>query len=425
MSASIKKIPIKDLCLWTENPRDIIEPNKSDLDIIKQAILNDDKERWNLPDFTKKMGEYYELNKLPIVVEKNNKYIVYDGNRRIAILKYLQNPKWSSIIENRLFPLNMPQELKELLEIPCCIYDEKRALDIIYKDSKDNNTWSPLQQCYFEYKHLKHDKPLFLKIEEETGIISANYKALDQRYVKDELLIDQNLQDIGFSFNEKGEMISNYTKEECERVFKSIIQLIEKKKISTRNNRGLLKKPLEEIGLAIKKFDNTKKTYEANLNINHNTLENKNLRKTKTIKPKEELFGKTLSLKPGTVNNLYSAICKIYDKFLKDESVLPILGMSLRLVLEVAGREYLTKINDENKDKDSILGVFLSKVKKELILEKKQQNFLFLTNNWLDGKINLEGILGKYAHGQIAVDKGNLIQQSKIVGDILEHYFGK
>ena len=85
----IKYIKVEHLNLWSENPRDPIDGNLSDFEIINRAI-NDDKD-WNLQKLIIDMGSYYDLSELPTVVLKNGKFIVYDGNRRIAILKYLQN----------------------------------------------------------------------------------------------------------------------------------------------------------------------------------------------------------------------------------------------------------------------------------------------------------------------------------------------
>lgn len=153
MTQEVKTIKISDLCLWTENPRDPVGEDIGDLEIIKKAIKND-KGKWNLPRLIEKMGEFYHLNKLPIVVFKDSKYIVFDGNCRIAILKYLQNSDWSFDLEGSLFPTSEPKELKELVEIPCNVCDEETALKIIYLDNISNNTWTPLQQSYFEHYHL-------------------------------------------------------------------------------------------------------------------------------------------------------------------------------------------------------------------------------------------------------------------------------
>jgi hypothetical protein len=86
----IQNIKISELNLWTENPREPIDINSTDFDIISRAV-NDQKNKWDLQGLINKMGKFYDFSELPTIVEINKKYIVYDGNRRIAVLKYLQN----------------------------------------------------------------------------------------------------------------------------------------------------------------------------------------------------------------------------------------------------------------------------------------------------------------------------------------------
>ena len=56
-------------------------------------------------------------------------------------------------------------------------------------------------------------------------------------------------------------------------------------------------------------------------------------------------------------------------------------------------------------------------------LEKDSVNYLSLTSDWLDGGNNLEGMLAKYAHGNITVSKDGILKNSFIIGEILEYYF--
>jgi hypothetical protein len=53
------------------------------------------------------------------------------------------------------------------------------------------------------------------------------------------------------------------------------------------------------------------------------------------------------------------------------------------------------------------------------------KNYLSLTGQWLDDSINIEGLLAKYAHGNILVCKDSILKISIIIGEILEYYFKK
>jgi len=57
MEQEVKYINIKDLVLWTENPRDPINANASDQDIVDRA-LDDGLLKWTLPKLAKEMGDY-------------------------------------------------------------------------------------------------------------------------------------------------------------------------------------------------------------------------------------------------------------------------------------------------------------------------------------------------------------------------------
>ena len=99
--------------------------------------------------------------------------------------------------------------------------------------------------------------------------------------------------------------------------------------------------------------------------------------------------------------------------------------MSMRLILEVAGREYF-KDDSEKYKKDQLLNDFIEIVKKEFRKKNKQQelNYLSLVQDWLSSKLDFEGITHKWAHGNLPVDKTNLLNISYIVGDILKLFFG-
>ena len=80
----VEILRLEDLVLWTENPRDPIDKDASDQDIVDRALL-DKSAKWTLPKLAREMGEYYDFSELPTVVFHGDKPIVYDGNRRIIL----------------------------------------------------------------------------------------------------------------------------------------------------------------------------------------------------------------------------------------------------------------------------------------------------------------------------------------------------
>lgn len=437
MKQKIITIPITDLHLWTENPRDPMDISFSDYDIIKRAV-EDKNSKWELPKLVEKMGDHYDFSELPTIVLEKGEYLVYDGNRRIAVLKYLQNKELYQAFGGGLFKEFEPQALRELKKIPCNLCDKNTALVNIERKHINNGTWTALDREYFLYKHRGQEKSIFLNLEENTGIISANNK-LNKRFVKEEVFTEENLKSIGFNIY-KGKMFSSYDDETSSAILKKITELITNKTISTRNNRpntkGVLKNILKKnTKIDIREFDanNSQKFSKKNRRKgNKNNSSTNIVRRTPTTNPykKDVIFGRVLTLQYGSVNNLYSGICLFYDKVKNDNNnlfkFLPILGMSLRLILDVAGREYFKNLEEEYQQ-DAYWSYFIKQAKKDFrnLNDLGTLNFISLNQGWLESGQVFEAPLGKWAHGTLPTSKEDVLQASYIVGDILMFYFAK
>lgn len=420
----IQILKVEDLHLWSENPRDPVNLTSSDFDIIKRAIDENPKE-WNLDKLVKEMGNHYDFSEIPTVVFIDGKPVIFDGNRRVAVLKYLQNRELYSSLTGRLFLKEGPKELRELFEIPCNVCDKDTALTNIERKHVNSGSWGTLQREYFLHQHRGQPKSLFLMLEEQTRLISGR-PFLNQGFVKDEILTEKNLKDIGFGIQGE-EIVSNYKDEQQSKdLLEKVGLVIENKDITTRKNRGKLKQTLlekyPESKKLITKFDD-KKTINV-LKYKFNIRDDEFKRRTPITKQSDILFGKKLILKKGPVNDLYCGICTIYEKFNGQENILPIIAMSLRLLLDIAARAYF--IASDNKieaQKDSAYKNFLKEAKKHL--NKQKENYLALNNDWLSDQRNLDAVLGKYAHGSIVCKPGDILKDSIIIADILEYYFKK
>ncbi|MCK9182708.1 MAG: hypothetical protein M0P13_07515, partial [Fibrobacteraceae bacterium] len=108
---NIEYFSIKDLVLWTENPRDPIDESASDQDVVDRA-LSDPKNKWDLVNFAKSMGDSYDYSELPTVVYRGAKPVVYDGNRRIALGKI----KFGLVNHIQVMDLTLPEYPEK---IPC------------------------------------------------------------------------------------------------------------------------------------------------------------------------------------------------------------------------------------------------------------------------------------------------------------------
>ncbi len=453
-----KKIPINKLFLWNENARFPDQYYNSDEKELFKYFLS--KPYFKLKEFVDEIVNDIDMPHLEKIVvwDSTDKLIVLEGNRRLAGYKLLANPDLVIDIDKKFYSLLVKK--KSTINI-----DNNYLLDCVVSDDKD--------QCYryIDRKHAKGNnqvewlEPERVNYLKRRGVESQNTRikiAITEFVRKLDLpndIISEVLgqgyvttfyrfvatgpakETFGLSTNENGEL--TYTDKTFPDKLKVIIHNVLKKKdfdgktIDTRElNKNLeIKNYLENIkpeNVEIVKAEIEKKKSTdifGNKSIKLGLKKSQQipfvapLRKTPTSKENNILFGKSLALKAGKVNDLYRAILNIYEKNEFDTRVLPIIGMSLRLITEVAARVYFDENEPDKSNKDHLFNDFLKIAKKEMSLEKESVNYLSLTTDWLDGGNNLEGILAKYAHGNITVAKDGILKNSFIIGEILEYYF--
>lgn len=122
----LKKIKINQLFLDLENYRTIQQKNEK-IAIITMISISPDR-FWSLMESLMDDG-YYPTENI-IVLDNNGKYIVKEGNRRVAALK---------IIHGLTSPIEIPENLREKInsltvewkkensDFPCSVYQEKEA----------------------------------------------------------------------------------------------------------------------------------------------------------------------------------------------------------------------------------------------------------------------------------------------------------
>lgn len=345
MDQKVISIDISKLVLWTENPRDPIDADASDQDIVDRA-LEDRSLKWTLPKLAKEMGDYFDFSELPTVVYHGDRPVVYDGNRRIILGKI----KHGLVTVPKGTALNIPDFPKE---IPCNVCIEKIALNNVLRKHSESGSWQPLERDIFLYKFMGREKTPFLILEEDTGIISAN-KHLNQRFVKEEIFREDTLKSLGFAIS-NGHLHSVHADDEGKSILADISRKIQSDTISTRKNRG---KVLEVLDLASQQLIDQNRTKKVHLSKFKFSAESKktNPRLTKRTETKAiELFGGKLYLKIGEVSNLYRDICDLYSFYISkrvelSQSFPSLIRMSLRLLCETASKDKKKKLEDYVKE---------------------------------------------------------------------------
>lgn len=356
MDQEVKNINIKELVLWTENPRDPINENATDQAIVDRA-LDDRFSKWTLTKLAKEMGDYYDFSELPTVVYKQGKPVVYDGNRRIILGK----------IKHRLVtaPNGTKIQLPDIpVEIPCNVCEEKVALKNVYRKHSDTGSWQPLERDIFLHKFMGEEKSAFLILDEDTRIIRSN-PHLNQRFVKDEIFREDILKLMGFTIKE-GRLNSVHSDQEAHSILSDISQKVEGKKITTRTNRGKVIEVLNPDSQRLIDQNKHNQSHLSKINFGGTKDGNKQLRQSRrTSKREMELFGGRLYLRMGEVSNLYRDIMDLHQFYVERKDKLSqtfpgLIRMSLRLLCETAAKE------TNNKQMDAYLKANFDHAKKTL-----------------------------------------------------------
>jgi len=406
----VKTINITELVLWTENPRDPINKDAKDQDVVDMA-LDDHRSKWTLAKLAKEMGDYYDFSELPTVVYHDGKPIVYDGNRRIILGKIKKGLVSIGKSETIGLP-NFPDE------IPCNVCVEKIALQNVFRKHSDSGSWQPLERDIFLHKFMGREKSAFLILEEDTGIITAN-PHLNQRFVKEEIFKEDALNSMGFGIT-NGRLYSVHNDQEGYQILSDISQKVEKKQISTRNNRGKVIEVLDPSLQQLIDQNKAKTSHISGIKFN-NSPSNSDQRQSRRIQKKAtELFGGKLYLKIGDVSDLYRDIMDLYKFYLDNKDTLShsfpcLIRMSLRLICEAAQK-------DAGKSKlDEYLKEHFTEAKKTL----NQDIRTTLANNNVT-ETSITQLLHTGAHTyQASSNLEQTIAVSIIVGAILTITHGK
>jgi len=176
--SNLEKLPVSDLHFDWENPRLVefgIKPNTPEPDILK--ILWDAMDVMELVLSIASSG-YFPHEPL-IVTEENGKYVVLEGNRRLAALKVLTKNglaaknKWQ-------VPEITSIEKEKLLEVPVIIQDRESSWKYLgFKHVNGPAKWTSFAKAkYIAQVHREYNIPL----EEIARQIGDGHKTVQRLY---------------------------------------------------------------------------------------------------------------------------------------------------------------------------------------------------------------------------------------------------
>lgn len=359
MSQKIQEIPITELVLWTENPRDPIYGKAKDQDIADKA-WKDDHEKWNLLRLAREMKSHYDFSELPTVVFHGKKPVVYDGNRRMILAKLKHDLVSLDGFDKSKLP-SIPKS------IPCNVCSKKIAIENVFRKHGDSGSWSPLDRDLFIHKYMGADKSLFLKLDESTKVITKN-PHLNQVFVKNEILTSEKLKEMGFSFN-NDDLESKHTSKEAKTILEDISSKVAAKTITTRKNRGKVLDVLEKTTRDIIEKNKANPLKSTKLTIVKQKEKAAKRLAARTKKRVPEIFGGPLYLKSGQVSDLYRDIVDLYNHYCERKETFSqyfpsLIRMSLRLLCEAAA-------NDSSLKMDAYINKYFANAKKKLSKDQK------------------------------------------------------
>ena len=345
MNQVIKNIDIEDLVLWTENPRDPIDKNAKDQDIVNKA-WEDKQEKWSLKKLAREMKTHYDFSELPTIVYHGKKPVIYDGNRRMILAKI----KHSCVEVDGAEDLKLPDIPSK---IPCNVCSKEIAILNIYRKHANSGSWSPLDRDYFVYKFLSQPKSMFLKLDEATGLIRNN-PHLNKGFVKKEIFNQERLHEFGFDTDED-HFLSKHSVRDTKAILNDISSKVATEIITTRKYRGKAYDALDKTSRNIIEKNISKNAKSVRLSVpglKGTSATNRQTRRTKNKQP--EIFGGKLNLKSGVVNDLYRDIVDLNNFYQKNKQNLSpyfpgMVRMSLRLLCEAsAGSQSFDKFVKTN-----------------------------------------------------------------------------
>lgn len=376
-----QKVNITDLFLDSENIRLGIDIKSS-----QEALINDLFSNENAMQVLESIATNgFFPDEIPVVVRDGKKFIVIDGNRRLAALKVLGHPEIVPAKENSVREI-IKTTNTNIKEIEVVIAPNRDSISQFLASKHTQNTrrpWRPLRQAYFykaqlergkSVKDLRNDYPT-VDIGKFLRLINVHKVAKSIQYDSDQitkkvhnerafpastierLYEDKYVRDfLGFDFDGDGDIQVKIDKKEFEKGFKRLIQdvvekVVDSRALNTEKNR-------KAYILNFPEADIPNKTKKSKTLTSKDFIENPpNIIKKRTrLAPRDIMF--TLQ-SPGVRRMLIELQSIDYRKFSNATHDL------LRSFLECSLKAYFDQIGNPIKPTNGKKYVFLDDVLKE------------------------------------------------------------
>lgn len=418
MSFKFDTLSIAEIQLDEKNPR---FPQVSNQKQAIQEMFDDQKDK--LLELAKDIVEFgLDPSKRLIVFKQDGKYIDGDGNRRLTVLKVLETP--DLIVNTKLHikfsELSKEFKKKKISTVECVVFNSRSEtthwLEINHGgelDGRGQINWDPSQKQRFlgdiSIGLLAKDKLFSEKRINQQEFDSMNITTLDRllksKPGKHALSISTNANEAKFN-----------DLDSLEKVYKALVGKAVKVVYHDDDRKSFL---IETLG--------SLEPRDLSAINSINSSDKKTTRKTVRTSNKDEvIFGEVLNLKKSIVNDVYLDICNIYERVHKKDGkgCVEVLGFSLRLILDVAAKEYYKSNPVDGINQDDLYKKYI-RLLKSMPMSQGDKTELGINTDIgnLIAEENLEAFLAKLAHGSVRVDIGMVLRLSKIIGQLLKIHF--
>lgn len=176
-------VKVSDLLFDSENPRLPLNMKNA----TQNELLRYYERNFDITPIAQSMVDNGFFREEPLILIKpRDKYVVVEGNRRLAALKFLTDPEMRLVSRNAADWEKLTKSVKyDLSEVPATIYEDRDQVSALlgFRHIAGIETWEPLPKARFIYKLVKDkgDKADFVGIGREIGcdhtVVRDNYIA--------------------------------------------------------------------------------------------------------------------------------------------------------------------------------------------------------------------------------------------------------
>lgn len=448
----VEYIPLDDLVLWTENPRDPLDGDYTNDDVIRRATDGRNEKQWQLSKLSKEMGDRFDLSELPTVcrIDDGPKYRVYDGNRRV-ILAMLRKAGLTTEGQQQLVPPDFPDP------IPCNVCDEETALENVERKHRGNGSWKQYERDRFMFDYRGGPKTVLIRLEELIKAVTK-WPALNMRYVEDDVFNKKHLEEMGLLPDEPD---FGVPLELLEELVEAVADKLDNE-LNTRNARndpasvlpGELMDRIREARHrrpAGEKADGRERELPSDNSeppsqshggpgrddvlrpdtsgtLPHTDASARRRRgRTRQVKPASiPVFGNPsgLRLQTGDVNNMYRTLEELWNMYARGgmrnaAAFVPIFRMGLRLLIDTAAMERCGGL-------DRYVGEYAEEAKKRLRQAANSADLVTFMRNQAVSPENLLRLLQNGAHAYTSTgNKEQALAMSILIGEMLSISHGR